>query len=184
MKLWFFDTDKTSVPMTYDHRNTGTREDPLRARSEGRSLMARRRVTIVVYRFSPREDLYARTQRHTCRHEIFLQGKVLWCDTRIPPTLALILRTRCQRNTRGRKNPRSQAFGKYGVGTTPKTVKSCVFFLERLAHFCDFFYLHMLFSHERARAANGDIQTHPHLPHSTPFQPQSPLLYNRVYTLK
>jgi len=48
--------------MTYDHRNTGTREDLLRARSEGRSLMARRRVTIV-YRFSPREDLYARTQR-------------------------------------------------------------------------------------------------------------------------
>jgi len=49
--------------MTYDdHRNTGTREVLLRARSEGRSLMARRRVTIV-YRFSPREDLYARTQR-------------------------------------------------------------------------------------------------------------------------
>ena len=38
--------------MTYDHRNTGTREDLLRARSEGRSLMARRRVTIV-HRFSP-----------------------------------------------------------------------------------------------------------------------------------
>jgi len=62
MKLQFFDTDKTSVSVTYDHRNTGTREDLLRARSEGRSLMARRRVTIV-YRFSPREDLYARTQR-------------------------------------------------------------------------------------------------------------------------
>jgi len=52
--------------MTYDHRNTGTREDLLRARSEGRSLMARRRVTIV-YRFSPREDLYARTQRYVAR---------------------------------------------------------------------------------------------------------------------
>ena len=62
MKLRFFDTDKTSVLMTYDHRDTGRREDLLRARSEGRSLMARRGVTIV-YRFSPREDLYARTQR-------------------------------------------------------------------------------------------------------------------------
>jgi len=32
-----------------------------------------------------------------------LKGKVLWCDTRIPSILALIVRTRCQRITRGRK---------------------------------------------------------------------------------
>jgi len=64
--------------MTYDNRNTGTREDLIRARSEGRSLMARRRVTIL-YRFSPREDLYARTQRYVwcvLRYEIKLQHQI------------------------------------------------------------------------------------------------------------
>ena len=55
--------------MTYDHSNTGTREDLLRARSEGRSLMARRRVTIL-YRFSTLEDLYARTQRNALSESV------------------------------------------------------------------------------------------------------------------
>jgi len=39
-----------------------------------------------------------------------------------------------------------------------------------------FFVCMCYFLHERARTANEDIQTHPHLPHCTPFQPQSPVL--------
>ena len=108
-----------------------------------------------------------------CLSTPYSQGKVLWCDTRIPSILVLIVRTRCQRNTRGRKNPRFQAFGRYGVETTPKTVKSCVFVLERIAHFCDIFALHMLFASWRG----SDIKQRQRNAHPlTPFHPQSPIL--------
>ena len=83
------------------------------------------------------------------------------------------IRTRCQRNTRGQKNPRSQAFGRYEVETTPKTVKSCVFFLKRIAHFCGIFALHMLFASWRG----SDIKQRQRNVHPlTPFHPESPIL--------
>jgi len=95
---------------------------------------------------------------------------VLWCDTRIPSILALIVRTRCQRNTRGRKNPRSHAFGRYGVETTPKTIKSCSFFLERITHFCDIFALHILFSSWKGTDRK---RRHTNAAPPTPFHPFS-----------
>ena len=112
---------------------------------------------------------------------LYWQGKVLWCDTGIPSILALIVRTRSQRITRGQKNHRSQAFGRYGVETTPKTVKSCVFFLERIAHFCDIFALHMLF----ASWWGSDItQTQRNAHPLIPFHPiPSSITHIRVYTL-
>jgi len=110
---------------------------------------------------------------------LYWQGKVLWCDTGIPSILALIVRTRCQRNTRGQKNPRSQAFGRYGVETTPKTVKSCVFFLERILHISVIFLLCICYLlHEEARTLNKDKETPIYLPHIPPS-----ITYIRVYTL-
>ena len=55
--------------------------------------------------------------------------------------------------------------------TIPKTVKSCLFFLERNANFVIFLICICFLLHKRARTANEDIQTHPHRPHSTPLQP-------------
>jgi len=82
--------------MTYDHRNTGTREDLLRARSEGRSHMARRRITIV-YRFSPREDLYARTQRYVLEKK-FLRNMIGWKKKRKTMLMVLVWTPEMQYN--------------------------------------------------------------------------------------